>query len=162
MISCFFEDGNKAKIGLRHVTVGAIAVNEKGEVILVKRGPDVPNPGKYSVPGGFFDRDETTQEAVLRELQEETGLDGKIRCLFHINDNPKRPKEDRQNVDFIYVVDVTGGDIKTDWETVSAEWFTKETLPTEEDFAYDHRNIFLKFFEYQENAFPLPLIGGLS
>ncbi len=162
MITCYFEKGNKAAPGLRHVTVGAIAVNEKGEVLLIKRGQSVPNPGKYSVPGGFFDRGETTEEAVLRELQEETGLSGKIRCLFHLNDNPNRPKEDRQNVDFIYIVDVTTGDIQTDWETVSAEWFSKETLPEEGEFAFDHRNVFLKFFAYQEEAFSLPLIGDLS
>lgn len=161
MITCIFENGNKAEKGLRHVTVGAIAVNEKGEVLLVMRGPKVPNPNKYSVPGGFFDRGETTQEAVLRELKEETGLDGKIRCLFHVNDNPQRPKEDRQNVDFIYVVDVHTGEIKTDWETTSASWFSKETLPTDEEFAYDHRNVFLKYFEYIAKPFPLPLVGKI-
>lgn len=162
MITCIFEKGNKAEPGLRHVTVGAIAVNDKGQVLLVKRGPNVPNPGKYSVPGGFFDRDETTQEAVLRELREETGLEGKVRLLFHINDNPGRPKEDRQNVDIIYVVDVITSDIKTDWETTSAEWFTEEVLPSEEEFAFDHRNLFLKFFAYQREVFPLPLVGDLS
>lgn len=161
MITCTFENGNKADKGLRHVTVGAIAVNEKGQVLLVKRGPGVPRPNTYSVPGGFFDRDETTADAVLRELQEETGLTGKIRCLFHINDNPLRPKEDRQNVDFIYVVDVAAGEIKTDWETSSAAWFDEATLPKEEEFAYDHRVVIEKFFAYQKQAFPLPLVGVL-
>ena len=161
MINCFFEDGNKAKKGLRHVTVGAIPVNEKGQILLVKRGPNVPRPDKYSVPGGFFDRDETTEQAVLRELKEETGLFGKIRSLFHINDSPNRPKEDRQNVDFIYIVDITSSKIKTDWETLSASWFDKKTLPSEEEFAYDHRATILKYFDYQEKQFPLPLIGKL-
>lgn len=162
MITCYFENGNKATKGLRHVTVGAIAVNEKGEILLVKRAPTVPNPNKWSVPGGFFDQGETTEEAVLRELQEETGLTGKIRCLFHINDNPNRPKEDRQNVDFIYIVDVTSGETKTDWETLSVAWFTKETLPADKDFAYDHRNAFVKYFEYIEKPFLLPLMGDLA
>lgn len=161
MITCFFEDGGKAKKGLRHVTVGAIAVNEKGQVLLVKRGANVPRPHMYSVPGGFFDRDETVTDAVLRELQEETGLSGKIRSLFHVNDNPNRPKEDRQNVDIIYIVDVTSQDIKTDWETAGAAWFDKTTLPSGEKFAYDHRNTILKFFDYQEKEFVLPLVGKL-
>lgn len=161
MITCTFEDGNKAKKGLRHVTVGAIAVNGQGQILLVKRGPSVPRPNTYSVPGGYFDRDETTAQAVLRELKEETGLSGKIRCLFHLNDNPGRPKEDRQNVDFIYVVDVVAGDVKTDWETLSATWFDENTLPKEEEFAYDHKKVIEKFFQYQKEAFPLPLIGAL-
>ncbi len=61
------------------------------------------NGGKFTIPGGFLDRNENIEQGTLRELKEETGYEGKIICLFHINDNPTRPKEDRQNVDFIYM-----------------------------------------------------------
>jgi len=161
MINCTFENGNSASPGLRHVTVGVIAFNLDGKIALVKRGPTVPAPNKYSVPGGFLDRKETTAEGAMRELKEETGLDGEIEALFHVNDNPNRPKEDRQNVDFIYLVKVTSADVKTDWETLSVEWFGKDSLPAEDDFAFDHRAVILKFFEYQEKEFTLPLVGKL-
>src|ERR1035437_211634 len=104
MIKCILENGRKASF--RHVTVGAIVVNEKKEVLLVKRAPNLSRGNKYSIPGGFLDRDENLEEAALRELKEETGYDGKIEMLFYINDNPKRPKEDRQNVDFVFIVKV--------------------------------------------------------
>src|SRR5690348_18416793 len=106
MINCTFENGNIASPGLRHVTVGALAYNEKGQVLLVKRSSKYSRPNTWTVPGGFLDRDKTVKEAVLKELKEESGMTGEIQQLFHINDYPDRPNEDRQNVDFIYLVKV--------------------------------------------------------
>ena len=56
------------------VCVGAIAVSE-GRLLLVRRGHG-PAAGEWSVPGGRVEWGETLAEAVLRELAEETGLDG--------------------------------------------------------------------------------------
>lgn len=156
MINCTFEDGGKAS--LRHVTVGAIAVNDKNQVLLVKRAPHIHNGNKYSIPGGFLDRDETTAQGTLRELLEETGLGGKIKFLFRINDT-KRPKEDRQNVDVIYIVEVTSEEIKHDHEVSKVEWFGLKNLPSEEEFAFDHRDSIVRYFEYLKKPFTLPIIG---
>lgn len=161
MLTCFFEDGVQAKGGLRHVTVGAIVCNEKQEVLLVRRAAHLTRPGKYTIPGGFLDRDETIAEGVLRELKEESGYDGKIEVLFHINDNPQRPKEDRQNVDFIYIVRITGGEAMLNSEVSEISWFDKDHLPKEDEFAFDHRAAILRYFDYREHKFGLPLIGGL-
>ena len=56
------------------VCVGAIAVDE-GRLLLVRRGRG-PAAGTWSVPGGRVEPGETLAEAVLRELAEETGLEG--------------------------------------------------------------------------------------
>jgi ADP-ribose pyrophosphatase YjhB (NUDIX family) len=56
------------------VCVGAIAVSE-GRLLLVRRGHG-PAAGEWSVPGGRVEWGETLAEAVLRELDEETGLQG--------------------------------------------------------------------------------------
>lgn len=64
MISCTFENGNKALRGLRHVTVGAIAINENNQVLLVKRAVHLPNGGKLSIPGGLLDRDKNTHKVL--------------------------------------------------------------------------------------------------
>ncbi|MBU2632652.1 NUDIX hydrolase [Patescibacteria group bacterium] len=145
MLTCFFENNAKALRGFRHVTVGAIAVNKKQQVLLIKRAKHLHNGGKYAIPGGFLDRNEDTKQAALRELKEETGLKGEVDFLFKINDNPNRPKEDRQNVDFLYIVKILGGQEKISPETSNIEWFNKETLPAEEEFAFDHRNIILEY-----------------
>lgn len=159
MIDCTFEGGHKPTKGLRHVTVGAIALNKEKQILLVRRAKNMHNGGKLAIPGGFLDRDEDTKTATLRELKEETGFDGEIVCLFRINDSPARPKEDRQNVDFIYVVNITGGKPTLNPEVTEILWFDKNSLPAEEVFAFDHKESIQKYFEYLEKPFPLPIVG---
>lgn len=156
MIECQFENGRKAS--LRHVTVGAIVVNDKNEALLVKRAT-THRFGKYSIPGGFLGRDENAKQATIRELKEETGYDGETILLFRINDNPGRPKEDRQNVDILYVARVTGGKPTLNREVSEIKWFSRENLPPEEEFAFDHRDSILKYFQYLKEPFELPIIG---
>jgi 8-oxo-dGTP diphosphatase len=56
------------------VCVGAIAV-DGGDLLLVRRA-EAPAAGQWSVPGGRVEPGETLAEAVVRELEEETGLEG--------------------------------------------------------------------------------------
>ena len=53
---------------------GAVVVAD-GELLMVRRGHG-PGAGTWSVPGGHVELGETLAEAVVRELAEETGLDG--------------------------------------------------------------------------------------
>lgn len=156
MIICRFEDGEEKK--MRHVTVGALVVNKSQKVLLIKRA-STHRLGKYSIPGGFLERDENLEQATLRELNEETGYRGKIIALFRINDNPKRPNEDRQNVDVIYLVKIVAGKPKLNKEASEIKWFSEKDLPKEEEFAFDHRDSILRYFRSLKEAEKLPIVG---
>jgi ADP-ribose pyrophosphatase YjhB (NUDIX family) len=139
MIKCEFENGSAA--GLRHLTVDIIIIRGT-EVLLNKRGSYKGKPllesGKWALMGGFMDRDETVKEAITRETMEEAGCTINNIRLFRIVDNPNRPKEDRQNVTFIFIADFVSK-IETQTEEVQElKWFPLNDLPPIEVIAFDH------------------------
>lgn len=74
------------------VTVDCI-VKCSGHVLLITRG-QAPGKGMLAVPGGFLDQRETTQQAALRELEEETHLDlpaATLRASLRASDVFDRP-----------------------------------------------------------------------
>lgn len=61
----------------------ALVRNQDGAILLVKRGVE-PAKGEWALPSGFIEIDETPEKACLRELKEETGLEGRIICLVGV------------------------------------------------------------------------------
>ncbi len=55
------------------VGVGAIILD--ADKILLEKRRNSPGKGKWSIPGGLVDLGETVEEAVIREVKEETGLE---------------------------------------------------------------------------------------
>lgn len=155
MITCTFEKGQKAS--LRHVVVHAI-VEKDGALLLVKRTGDLLESGKWSLPAGFLDRDETAAQGVLRELQEETGWEGEVISLFRINTNPHRPHEDRQNVALDFIVGPIRQSGTPDDESSKVEWIPLGKLLPPDAYAFDHGESIKLYREYRENSFPLPLL----
>jgi len=155
MITCLFEDGGKAS--LRHVVTHAL-VEKDGALLLVKRVGDILETGKWGLPGGFLDRDETVSQGVLRELLEETGWEGEIISLFRINTNPNRPKEDRQNVAFDFIVKPLRLVGTQDAESSKVEWIPIEKLLSFEKFAFDHGESIQLYLNYRKTSFSIPLI----
>lgn len=157
MIRCQFEKNSPAN--LRHVTVDSLVI-QSGKILLVKRAASLSEGGKYALPGGFLERDETTLQGALRELKEETGYDGRHGQLFAICDQPNRPREDRQNVTFIYVFEVGDRTGQADAEITTVEWFDLNALPTDDQIAFDHARHIKLFLSYQQTpqSYQLPIL----
>jgi ADP-ribose pyrophosphatase YjhB (NUDIX family) len=160
MITCTFENGNKTS--LRHITVNAIII-KKHQILFGKRGTFNGKPilesGKWGLIGGFFDRGENLIQAVKREVMEESGWEINNLQIFRINDNPNRPKEDRQNVDIIFIANAVK-QIKTSDEEVSKlQWFDLDKLPPKEKVAFDHGDAVELYKKYLKEKFPLPVLG---
>jgi len=155
MITCAFENGTAAS--LRHVVVHAI-VEKDGALLLAKRTGDLLESGKWSLPSGYLERDETAAQGVLRELKEETGWDGEVVSLFQIVTRPDRPHEDRQNVSFSFIIKPIAETGERDAENSKVEWIPVEKLLPLSEFAFDHGETIGLYLKYRKTPFLLPIM----
>ena len=89
------------------VAVDAVALREGEsgtEVLLIRRGGE-PWKGRLAFPGGFVDYGEDPEHAVLRELKEETGVDGFDPVALAIHGDPDRDPR-KHIIALFYLVDV--------------------------------------------------------
>jgi 8-oxo-dGTP diphosphatase len=71
------------------LTVDCVVFDRNDRLLLIKR-KNPPFKDKYALPGGFVDVGETVEAAALRELREETGIEGSIVRLIGVYSDPKR------------------------------------------------------------------------
>ncbi len=55
-------------------STAAFITDPDGRLLVARRGKE-PAKGTFDLPGGFIDLDETAEEAIIREIKEETGLE---------------------------------------------------------------------------------------
>lgn len=146
MLKCAFEDGNEAL--LRHAVVQAVVYSSDNKILLIKRAEGMLEGGKWALPGGFIDRDETRIEATAREVKEETGWRVEDIQLMSVYDDPNRPHEDRQNIAFNYACKAVEEIGKPDHEVSEIAWaaFNDDRL---KNLAFDHTQVVNEFLETQ-------------
>lgn len=70
------------------VGVGALIFNDKGQFLMSLRGSKARNErGKWEIPGGKVDKGESLEEAVVREVKEELGIEIKVEKLLTVSNH---------------------------------------------------------------------------
>lgn len=107
------------------------------ELLLIQRGRP-PFQGMWALPGGFLDMDETLEECALRELKEETGLQGiELHQFKAYSAIDRDPRQRTIGIAFIGIADPAAKANAGD-DAADAEWFELDKLP---DLAFDHTQI---------------------
>ncbi len=108
------------------------------KLLLIRRAYS-PYKGKWALPGGFVDMNESLDEAASRELLEETGVSGVYLEQLYTFGKPKRDPRERV-VTVAYYALIPSDKMKlqaaTDAEAVG--WFGMDELPK---LAFDHADI---------------------
>ena len=123
----------------------AFVRNREGGLLLVQRATE-PGMGKWGLPSGFIEIDETPEEACLRELKEETGLTGKIVCLMGVY---SQKSVFYKNVIIIGYRVKAIGSLSPGSDCIRAEYFSPNKLP---EVAFpSHRGIIMDGIEIRES-----------
>jgi 8-oxo-dGTP diphosphatase len=124
------------------VTVDAavFAVAEGGIKLLLIKRKNEPFKGKWAIPGGFIGIDEELDDAVARELAEETGLTGVKLEQMRTFGKPSRDPRGRQ-ITVVYMGIITEGldRIRAGDDAEQTQWFDINALPP--NMAFDHDEV---------------------
>lgn len=104
------------------VSVNCIIVKD-GKVLLVQQNRPEDVRGKWSVPGGKVNQEETFEEAVKREVKEETDLD--VIDSGRLSIKQEKP---HQTVKHIFKVEAEGKVAFHKEELMDAKWFSLEEV----------------------------------
>jgi 8-oxo-dGTP diphosphatase len=117
------------------ITVDAIVERDSKFLLIKRKNP----PFGWALPGGFMDTGETVQEAVIRELREETGLMADKIKLINVVSDPKRdPRFHAVSIVFA-VMSFTGEACAAD-DASELDWFSFEEIQNME-IAFDHKEL---------------------
>ena len=105
--------------------VGVGVVVLEGDKILLVRRANSPGAGKWSVPGGLLKLGETVYEAAVRELREETGLEGVARGVVSVAEYIES-RGGRVRFHYVIVdvlVEPQGGELRAGSDALEAGFF---------------------------------------
>ena len=106
----------------------AICTDAAGRLLVCRLAPGYPSTGAWTLPGGGVEFGEHPDAAVIRELREETGLDGAIERVAIVSSSTFPKPSSRPGplhaVAILYRVRITGGSLTVEvgGSTDACEW----------------------------------------
>jgi 8-oxo-dGTP diphosphatase len=118
-----------------------IVVLTKGrapKVLLIQRKSD-PFAGRWAIPGGFIEMNETLEASARRELREETGVETAKLEQFRTYGDPGRDPRGR-TISVVYLTFVNENEVHPEGadDAAAAKWYSLNRLP---ELAFDHAQI---------------------
>jgi 8-oxo-dGTP diphosphatase len=112
---------------------------DKAKLLLINRKKE-PFKGKWALPGGYVEIDEELEEAVARELAEETGLtEVPLEQMRTFGKCGRDPRGRQITVTFMGIATKDKDKIRAGDDAEKVRWFDIEKLP--KDLAFDHDEV---------------------
>ena len=107
----------------------AIVIDSTGRIVLVKRKDNE----LWALPGGAMELGESIEQAAVREVKEETGLDVEVESLVGVYSNPHHVMayddgEVRQQFSLCFTTRLAGGELQFDDESTDIAWVSEVDL----------------------------------
>jgi len=126
-------------------TVDCIIELPNDRLVLVRRAQP---PLGWALPGGFVNEGETLHDAVIREVQEETGLSVDLSEQFFTYSDPRR--DPRQHTLSTVYIGWAEGEPRGGDDAAEARAFPTDALP--EPLCFDHAAILADYLAYKRTG----------
>ena len=130
------------------VIVGCIPIWED-KILMCKRGIE-PRKGYWTLPGGFMEMDETTEQGALRETWEETRARAEIVKLHGVYNIPQISQ-----IYFFYLANLLAPDYETTFESIEIRLCEKKDIPWDQ-LAFKVVDLALKQYVDDKDNIQLP------
>lgn len=108
------------------ISVYAILRNEKGEFLLLRRSENShTNPGKWDLPGGKLSRGEVLEDAIVREVWEETGISV---VPGEVAGNVTFELPEKKVIAIVYDCGYIIADVKLSYEHIEYSWVSFDSI----------------------------------
>ncbi|HEC82236.1 MAG TPA: NUDIX hydrolase [Thermoplasmatales archaeon] len=121
------------------ITVDGLVIKDNS-ILLIKRKNE-PFKNMWALPGGFVNYGETVEDAVKREVKEETGLDTDITELFGVYSDPNRDPRGH-TISVVFILKPENGEVKGGDDAADARYFPLNVVPK---LAFDHNKIIMDY-----------------
>lgn len=145
-----FLELNAAEFGYATPKVDVRGVIFKNSKILLVR--EIADNGRWTLPGGWADVNETPSESVIREVFEESGFKTQVIKLLAVYDREKQkhpPAFPYHVYKLFFHCEIIGGEAKVSNETSEIAWFPEEEIPELSESRVKKEQI-SRFFEYYQ------------
>jgi len=104
------------------------AVIEGGRILLVRENAD---SGRWAIPGGWADVNQSPSESVIREVREEAGLEVTVRKLAAVYDRARQghPPHHFHVYRLFFLCQIVAGIPKSGFETSEVAFFGEDEIP---------------------------------
>lgn len=109
------------------VDVRGFVLNDANEILMAKESVD----GKWTIPGGWADIGYSPSEVVVKEIEEETGLQSKVVRMLAVYDKKyhPHPPEPFYIYKLIFLCTIIGGTLQPGFDMRGASFFSIDDLP---------------------------------
>jgi 8-oxo-dGTP diphosphatase len=129
-------------------TVDAIIQNSSS-ILLIKRSKD-PYKNQFALPGGFVNKGETIEEAIKREVYEETSLEVHPIDILGVYSDPKRdPRGHMMTV--VFIVLVIRGNPSAGDDAKEISWIPIEKI-NDIKIAFDHKLVIHDYLQWKKEG----------
>ncbi len=121
-----------------------------GGLVLIKRGHP-PHQGHWALPSGYIEADESSEQAAVRECEEETGLKVEVIELFGVDSFPEGSLS--SGVIIFYRARPVGGTLQAGDDAADARIFLVSELPQDIPFR-THREVLARWVDSKQAHHP--------